>query len=307
MKTSERLARLKPWMLPIAMLCGILFHGVIDSVQFLAPYLIFAMLLITFCRIRPSEFRFSHLAWWVVGVQVIGGIAAYFAIAPFSKDCAEGTMICILCPTATAAPVITAMLGGSIATLVAISILSNLALALAGPAFLAFVNEGTGLEMSFFDAFLIILSKVGPMIVGPMLLAFILLWVAPKAHKSLAEHQSLSFYIWAVSLILVVGRAVTFAMAEPADRVPEMIMLSILAGVACVIQFWIGRRLGRRHGDRVAGAQGLGQKNTVLAVWLATTYLNPISSIAPAAYVAWQNTINSLQIYRKQKASPSRS
>lgn len=285
-------------MLPIAMVCGLLFHTVINSVQFLAPYLIFAMLLITFCRIKPSEFRITALTWSVVGVQVIGGVAVYFALAEFSKDMAEGTMICVLCPTATAAPVITAMLGGSIATLVAISILSNLALAIIGPVFLAFVNEGTGLEMTFLDAFLIILSKVGPMIIGPMALAFILLWVAPKAHHVLAEHQSLSFYLWAVSLILVVGRAVTFAMAEPADRIPEMIALAILAGVVCVGQFWIGRRLGRRLGDKVAGAQGLGQKNTVLAVWMATTYLNPISSIAPAAYIAWQNTINSIQIYR---------
>ena len=301
MKTPEFLARLKPWMLPIAMVCGFLFHNVIDAVQFLAPYLIFAMLLITFCRIRPSDFHISGLTWRVVAVQVIGGIIAYFALVPLSKDLAEGTMICVLCPTATAAPVITAMLGGSIATLVTISIFSNLALAVVGPLFLAFASEGTAMEMSFADSFLAILSMVGPMIVGPMAVAFLLSGVTPRLHRSLADHQSLSFYLWAISLILVVGRAVTFALAEPADRIPEMIALSILAGVACIIQFAIGRRIGRKYGDRIAGAQGLGQKNTVLAVWLATSYLNPISSIAPAAYIAWQNTINSLQIYRQNK------
>ena len=63
--------KLKPWMLPIAMLCGLLFHSAIDSVQFLAPYLIFAMLLITFCRIRPSEFRVSWLAVALVAVQLL--------------------------------------------------------------------------------------------------------------------------------------------------------------------------------------------------------------------------------------------
>lgn len=35
-------------MLPIAMVCGMLFHSIIGAVQFLAPYLIFTMLLITF-------------------------------------------------------------------------------------------------------------------------------------------------------------------------------------------------------------------------------------------------------------------
>ena len=55
------------------------------------------------------------------------------------------------------------------------------------------------------------------------------------------------------------------------------------------------------YGDPISGAQGLGQKNTVLAIWLSLTYLNPISSVGPAAYIAWQNTINSIQLYLKQR------
>ncbi len=30
-------------------------------------------------------------------------------------------------------------------------------------------------------------------------------------------------------------------------------------------------------------------------------HLHPITSVAPAAYVAWQNTINSAQLYFKAK------
>ncbi len=71
--------------------------------------------------------------------------------------------------------------------------------------------------------------------------------------------------------------------------------------MVCGLQFYVGRRIGARFGDRISGAQGLGQKNTVLAIWLALTFLNPISSVAPAAYIAWQNTINSLQLYYRQK------
>ena len=45
----------------------------------------------------------------------------------------------------------------------------------------------------------------------------------------------------------------------------------------------------------------MGQKNTILAIWMAQTYLNPLSSIVPAAYVLWQNLINSYQLWRKQR------
>lgn len=80
-----------------------------------------------------------------------------------------------------------------------------------------------------------------------------------------------------------------------------MLLLAGLSLVVCCLQFYIGRRIGRACGDKIAGAQGLGQKNTVLAIWMALTYLHPIASVAPAAYVAWQNTINSAQLYIKAK------
>lgn len=306
MRFSTFRARLKPWILPLAMVCGMLFHTAIESVQFLAPYLIFTMLFITFCRLRPGEFRIGRLTAAVVGVQLAGAVAVYLACLPLGDDAAQGAMICILCPTATAAPVITALLGGSISTLIAISLLSNLATAIAAPAFFALINPEA--SISFTALFLSILAKVGPMILAPLLLTLLLNYAAPRLHDRIASFQPLSFYLWAISLIIVVGRAVSFAMHEPPNRIPEMIVLALLAGTVCIAQFYIGRRLGARMGDKIAGAQGLGQKNTVLAVWMAISFLNPVSSIAPAAYIAWQNSINSLQLYLKtrREAEPNR-
>ena len=66
-------------------------------------------------------------------------------------------------------------------------------------------------------------------------------------------------------------------------------------------QFYLGRKIGGKYGDKISGAQGLGQKNTVLAIWMALTYLSPITSIGPASYIIWQNSINSYQLYLKEK------
>lgn len=294
-------ARLKMFMLPIAMLCGWLFHQPVEAVQFLSPYLIFTMLLITFCRVNISEFRITALTWKVVGVQMIGCVVLYFSIAPFDSVLAQGAMLCFLCPTATAAPVITAMLGGSIITLVAISVLSNVWAALFAPLMFTIALGDNGLNIDFLATFGTIMAKVGPMIVGPMVLALLLRIVAPKVHRFIHDNQSMSFYLWSIVLIIVVGRVTTFALSEPSERIPQMIILTIAAGIICSIQFIVGRRLGRRHGDAVAGAQGLGQKNTLLAVWMALTFLEPLASIAPAAYIIWQNSFNSLQIWLKAR------
>lgn len=285
-------------MLPAAMLSGVLFYDYISHVAFLMPYLIFTMLLITFCRIDPRDFGFSKMIWQLLAVQIIGSITLFLTIAPIDREIAQGLFICVLCPTATAAPVITGMLGGSITKLVAYSLVNNVAVALTAPLLLAWVGNS---DVDIFNAGVSILTQVSPLILGPLFLALALRKFTPKIQQKIASRQSISFYIWTAGLFIVVGKAASFIMAEPIKEIPTIITLTIGAGIVCVLQFLIGHRIGLKHGDGISGAQGLGQKNTILAIWMAFNYLNPIASVAPAAYIAWHNTINSVQLYRHQK------
>lgn len=295
--------RIKPWMLPIAMVGGVLLHDVIAQVAFVTPYLIFAMLVITFCKVKPSEFRITRLSWSLLLIQIGGAIASYFAITPFNHIVAQGVMICFLCPTASAAPVVTGMLGGSVPRVTTFSVMSNIAVAILAPIlFVQFSSSHSGFSFdTTMSASIDILKRVAPLLLLPMLIAFVLRRVAPKASNTIATHQSASFYLWAIALFIVVGRAVSFVMNEPSEEIPTMIMIAIGAGVACCLQFWLGRKIGYLCGDKIAGAQGLGQKNTILAIWMALTWLNPLASVGPAAYIAWQNIINSAQLYRVTK------
>lgn len=286
--------RLKPFMLPIAMVVGLVFHSWMEYAAWAAPWLIFVMLLITFCRINPRHLRFTRLTGFCLAAQLVGALGAYLTLLPFGSALAQGVMICFLCPTATAAPVITGMLGGSIERVATYSLASNIVVAILAPPVFTLVGAG---NIDFLATTLAIAGRVVPLIIAPLITAMILRRWMPRLHHALSTRQEVSFYVWAVSLVIVVGRAVSFVVKEPAEMVPAMIALAIGAGVACAVQFVTGRHIGRRCGDRIAGAQGLGQKNTVLAVWMAMTFLNPVSSIAPAAYIAWQNTVNSLQLY----------
>lgn len=300
MNAREFQRRAKPWVLPLAMLCGLLFHPWLEAVAWVVPYLIFTMLTITFCRVRPRQFELSTMLWIMLAIQLAGSAVVFLVLRPFSLDVAQAIFICVLCPTATAAPVVTGMLGGSVPRVAAYSVLCNLAVALLAPLLFVWVGEGAA-AMSFADEFKSVALQVAPLIVLPLALAFGLYFFAPKVHSAIGSVQGVSFYLWAVSLVVVVGRAVAFVLAEPAAAIPEMIVIALGAGVVCVLQFAAGRRIGRRYGDAVSGAQGLGQKNTVLAIWMALTYLNPIASIGPAAYIVWQNSINSAQLYFKMK------
>ena len=115
---------LKSWVLPMSMLGGILLHDYIDKLSTITPYLIFTMLTITYTRLEIKEFRVTAFQWALLSIQLLGGTASYIALLPIDSNMAAGAFICFFMPTATAAPVITGMLGGSITKIATYSLLS---------------------------------------------------------------------------------------------------------------------------------------------------------------------------------------
>jgi predicted Na+-dependent transporter len=99
---------------------------------------------------------------------------------------------------------------------------------------------------------------------------------------------------------IVTAQTLYSLLNDPADGFTE-IMIAVGALIACCLQFFLGKTIGSIYNDRISGGQALGQKNTILAIWMAHTYLNPLSSVAPGSYVLWQNIINSWQLWKKRK------
>lgn len=304
---------IKDWALPIAMVTGILIYLAFANLDFLQPVkpivktidvyltpgLIFAQLLLTFCKVNPREFRFRKWHFIMLGIQLLAGsICAFLATISSNPLLAEGAMVCLICPTATAAAVITAKLGGSAETLITYTMLVNILAAIFVPLVFPMVYIQDGL--SFLTAFWLILSKVFPLLIFPFLLAQFFRFVLPPVHQWLKEHSGMAFYIWAVALAMVMGKTAK-SIVDDANQMHIVILLAFVSLCCCCAQFAIGKSLGSHYGERLSAGQALGQKNTVLAIWMAQTYLQPITSVAPGAYVLWQNIINSYQLYKKRK------
>ena len=289
---------LKNWTLPIAMLVCAVGYPLFICLSFLTPYLIFTMLLLTFCKISPRDLKLRPLHVWLLLIQIIGALAAYLLLFRFDKIVAEGVMVCIICPTATAAAVITSKLGGSAASLTTYTLLANIGAAIAVPILFPLVEVHP--DVSFLEAFFVILSKVFPLLICPFLAAWLLSKFLPKIHRKLLSYHELAFYLWAVSLAIVTAQTLYSLLNDPADGFTE-IMIAVGALAACCLQFFFGKTIGSIYNDRISGGQALGQKNTILAIWMAHTYLNPLSAVAPGSYVLWQNIINSCQLWKKRK------
>ena len=292
MRLLEHLHRnVKTVAMPTAMVVGALLCRPISALeawthQMITPTLIFLMLFVTFCRVKPRQMKPSMLHVWLLLVQTVVCIGVYLALRPLNDIVAQGAMICVLAPVAMAAVVIGGMLGANVATMATYSLLCNMAVALLAPVILTFTGTGT-------CTFTQILARIAPLLVMPFAAAQFCQWVG--------NHSQISFYMWLASLLVIIGRTTAFIIDLHDASLSTELWLAFAALVICLVQFKVGRMLGRRYGDPAAGGQSLGQKNTVLAVWMAQSFLNPISSIAPTAYIVWQNFVNSYQIWRKDR------
>lgn len=292
-------------MLPIAMIGGVVFYKWMGYLTFLSPWLIFVMLFITYCKLDFRDLKPTRGQLILLGVQMLLAAIVYLILCPFNHTLAEGVFICVFIPTATAAPVITAMLGGSISFVATYSLICNTVVAIIGPIVLAAIADNQSID--FVTSVLMILSKVAPLLILPMVCALGVRHILPGLHQRIVGHQQLSFYIWAVSLFIIVGSCVSFVISHWNENELLTFMLIIVGAlIVCVAQYFIGRRVGNSlqressYNMKVSAAQSLMQKNTVLGVWIAMAYMNPLASVGPASYIAWHNLVNSWQLMRHE-------
>ena len=255
------------------------------------PFFVFAMLFCSLCRVDIRDLKPTMLHLWLMVAQMVATVTVYYILRPFGDTVAQGGMICSLAPMAMGAVVIAGMLGANIATMAAHSLVCNLLIAFIAPPLLSLWGNGTCTVME-------ILARVTPLLIAPFVMSQLCRWATPKAAKWIADHSLLSFYIWLLSLVVIVGKTTRFIIQNGTEHITEEILMAAVALIVCLVQFGVGRWLGRRYGDESAGGQALGQKNTVLAIWLAQSFLNPLACIAPTAYIVWQNIVNSYQIYK---------
>jgi len=281
------------------MITGALTYKWVGHLSFLMPYLLFVMLLLTFCKISFKDIKFHPAHIWLLLIQLVCSVGLYYILLPFDDVIAQGAMLCLLAPTATAAAVITGMLGGNVGFLTTYVLFCNVAVAVAAPVY--FTLTGVNEDLSFLQSVLYICQKVLPILILPLIIAIAMRYLTPKIHKALLSIPKLAFYIWVCALTIVTGTTVQFMLNQSNANYKTEIGLLVVSLILCCLQFLVGRRIGRRYGDPISSGQGLGQKNTVLAIWMAQTYLHPLTAIAPAGYILWQNIINSYQLYRKNK------
>lgn len=323
--SNKLLQFFKNWLLVIGIITGagayLLYHAIpalhpagpvmLVVVKKVQPALLFLMLFLSFCKIRPAELKPHRWQARMLAIQCVifvltallvawsaRGEGELAAFVQSNRATVEAFMLCMICPTATACAVMTGKLGGNMAEVVTYTVIINLAVAILVPLMLPMLYPDGG--VTFSDAFLRILAKVFPLLIMPCLSAWLIRWLIPSLHKWLLGKVGWSFYLWGVGLTLAILMS-TRAIVQYEGSAWVLAGIAVASLLACVLQFWAGRVIGRRCGSEISASQALGQKNTVFAIWLGYTFMDPIVSVAGGFYSIWHNVWNSWQLYRKRQ------
>lgn len=308
---------LKDWTLPISMLVGSVSYviftrcewalplkpAIVICIPYLLPALIFSMLFLTYCKIDPRQLRPRRWHLILVLIQLTETLlAARWCMAHRDSEwlpLAESLLAVFVAPMAAVGAVVTQKIGGNPATATTYTVVSSLFTSIMVPLIYPLVEPGIG--VTFLELFCKILSRVFPTIIFPLFLALLLRRFVPKVHGWVSRKaKDKSFYLWAVCTMVNTAQIIRcIASSQGTQNILWSIVL--IVGLVVALQFLLGKQIGSRYNDRIAAGQGLAQKNTVLSIWIAMTFLSPVAAIGPGVCLLWQNIVNSWQIWRHNR------
>lgn len=303
--------------LPCSLVLGAVVYLIFANVPFLEPFgeavgphlislmpvVLFCLLYVTFCKIEIKEMK--PKTWHFVLQLIRTSLAALMVLAIYlfgshydTKLVLEGAFICFICPTAAAVAVVTEKLGGSIGSLTTYTVIANVFTMIIIPTLFPMVEKGA--DVSFLYMSMMVFRNVTTVLVVPLILALLSRRFLPKFVAQVKSVKDLGFYMWCFNLTILMGETLRNILHATVSGW-ILALLLIVPLLVCLIQFCIGKAVGRHYGDSISAGQALGQKNTIVGIWLTLTFLNPLAAVAPGAYVVWQNLVNGWQLWYKEK------
>lgn len=263
------------------------------------PFCTFWVLYVTFCKVdfhkmRPARWHFLVLLAQFLIVAAIVSLTYFLELSGNTRLLMESLLACVISPVATAAPVVTQKLGGNLEEMTACAFLSNILSAVLIPVSFTLISDNQ--EITFLQGVGKISADVALVLLLPLACAYVTKHYLPGLHRRVVGVRDLAYYLWCVNLVLVSGITVRNIANAPTSG-PFLLLIAAAVMMACALLFWMGRMLGKPFNASVNGGQALMQKNTAFAIWVANTYLNPLSAVGPGCYILWQNIVNSVEIW----------
>jgi BASS family bile acid:Na+ symporter len=273
----------------IAIVIGILFPQA-GSYSFLIKPLLMFILFFPFLELKVTAFYKSTL--WIIIANIALAITAYLLLLPFNSDLAFVSFITAIAPTGISAPAVASFLALDVEYVTLSTILTNSVIALTLPFLIPLLTH----QANSLSPREILLSVLGLFLI-PLAIAQTLKLLKPQLLKSAGKFKILSFYAWSVVLFVAGAKASHFILYESTTSLLTIAAIATVSLVICAANFGLGFLIGGKHFAKEA-SQSLGQKNTMLTVWVSLSFLQPVVALGPMFYILYHNLYNSYQLFK---------
>lgn len=267
------------------------FFPQLEAYQFLIRYFLMAMLFFAFLKIRMEKGLIQLIHLKILALIVAIALGVYLALSPFDPLLAQAAFVIAIAPTAIAAPIIADFMNKDITFVTSAVLVNNLSMAALLPLILPLVSEQEGLSGIF-----TILQSVLITIGLPFMLSQLIRWQRPHWWAALVRIDKIAFAFFLINIFLAAAKASHFVRFEATMTTSTLLIISGVTVIVGSLSFGAGYWIGHPQ-KAIEASLGVGRKNTMFAIWIALTFLPPITVLAPITYIVFQNLFNAWQLY----------
>lgn len=292
------MSKLRSVLMIAAILAGILFPQA-HVLSPIMPFNIGLMMALTFIsKVPPQKHGYTfkiELRAFFVGVLLCAALLGMESLFGISRQVVLGGMLICLCPPANSAPVMTKILGGNPILALKIFLVGSIFACFSIPLIFGyFCPQAPGLEdLSFWKFSKTIFNSIQPIITIPLAIALGLRSFYPEVADKITKLQKYTMFIWIFNVFVLLSKSshdVRVMGIEKLWESGDFQMTALISLGLCLGLFFLGWFCERKS-HPVEGSQSMGQKNTMLVIWIAQLYAGPVAALAPTFYVVWQNLV----------------
>ncbi|MBB4078708.1 BASS family bile acid:Na+ symporter [Lewinella aquimaris] len=280
----------KSLLILIALGVGLLLPQLDDYTYTLRPFLM-VLLFFSFLNVKIDR---SIFAWQQVAIAVlmpVVGLLVYYLGNLYTEELGLTLLLMGLAPTAVITPVLAGLMQRRAGYMVGAIIVTHVSFALVVPVVLPAL---LGVELSWRSLGELVYT-IGSTVAGPLVLGQLARRYGGRVLTGLRRVGPYSFVLFLSNIAVASGSLSHYLRYESSVPWQFIVIAAGCIGVLLVVNFAMGSRLAP-PGHWVEGSLAFGRKNTMLSIWIALEYINPLVVLGPMLYILLQNIFVAGQI-----------
>ncbi len=280
----------------IALAIGLLLPQ-LDAYTFVLRPFLMTLLFFSFLGVRIDREMFAYQQAVVAAILPFMGLLMYWLGGWYDQDLALTLLLMGLAPTAVITPVLAELMNRRAAYLIGAIIITHASFALTIPVILPWL---LGVELTMGDLGGLILT-ISSTVLLPLLLAQALRLLNQRLADKVRKIGPYAFVLFLINIAVASGSLSYYLRYESQTPWSFVWLTAGAITVLVLVNFAVGSRLAPA-GHAVEGSLALGRKNTMLSIWIALEFINPLVVLGPMLYILVQNVLVAGQLVVVRRA-----